>query len=73
MGIPPVETGDRDEPLLAFGGPRPKEDKPGPSHIYWRLTTAALQRMMEYAGFARTEPHGSFSGSGRAAVIGHVR
>jgi tRNA (mo5U34)-methyltransferase len=52
--------GDPDRPLLAFGnrqldlqGPRPQL---GSSCVYWYVNTRGLQEMMEYAGFARTEP-----------------
>jgi tRNA (mo5U34)-methyltransferase len=45
--------------VMAFGCPGP-EVEAGEKNVYWQFTTPALQRMLEYADFATTEPHGTF-------------
>jgi tRNA (mo5U34)-methyltransferase len=50
-----------DKPLLSFGQRYPdlaSEVQPqlGASVVYWHVNTRGLQELMEYAGFARTEP-----------------
>jgi tRNA (mo5U34)-methyltransferase len=52
-----------DRPLLEFGHRwADLHDEPlpglGASCVYWRMNTAGLRELMEYAGFARTEPMG---------------
>jgi tRNA (mo5U34)-methyltransferase len=48
------------QPLLSFGNRRPDLEDPNPqvgsSCVYWHVNTRGLQEMMEYAGFARTQP-----------------
>jgi tRNA (mo5U34)-methyltransferase len=43
-----------DEPWMAFGHGG-EESTPGEGNIYWRFSTRALEKMMQYAGFASTE------------------
>jgi SAM-dependent methyltransferase len=45
-----------DKPWLSFGHRPEDEVTPGEAGIYWRISTAGLQRLMEYAGFGSTEP-----------------
>jgi len=52
-----------------------QEATPGEANVYWRMSTRSLQKMMEYAGFASTEPLEPFVMSPRrrneiAVVIG---
>lgn len=47
------------EPTLSFGLPG-VEQEPGEGNSYWMFSTAALQKMLAYADFPRTEPQGVF-------------
>jgi tRNA (mo5U34)-methyltransferase len=72
---PELEERFADRPWLRFGH-RDSEATLGEAAIYWRFTTSALAEMMEYAGFARTEPQEAFSvppvGINSTSVVGHV-
>jgi hypothetical protein len=56
-----IEEAGPDRPLLSFGqrghdlGGEPHPQL-GASVVYWQVSTRGLQELMEYAGFARTEP-----------------
>jgi tRNA (mo5U34)-methyltransferase len=45
-------------PLASFGSPH--EPAPGDANTFWLLTTAALRKMLVYAGFARSVALGTF-------------
>ena len=64
-----------DRPWLRFGH-REHEGHLGEAGVYWRFSTAALQEMMAYAGFPRTEPQEHFtvppSGVEITSVVGYV-
>lgn len=47
------------KPVMSFGAPGP-ETEPGESNTFWLCSTAALQRMLQYADFAVTVPQGVF-------------
>jgi len=56
-----LERAAPDQPLLRFGhrGPdlgRDHDPQLGAAVVYWHVNTRGLQELMEYAGFARTEP-----------------
>jgi len=57
-----LEKAAPDEPALAFGHHWPDlaGNPPvlGSACIYWHMNTKGLRELMEYAGFARTEPMG---------------
>jgi tRNA (mo5U34)-methyltransferase len=69
------EIDDRcpDKPWISFGhrGPEPRLGDHG---IYWHFSTRALQEIMEYAGFVRTQPLAPAAPPGHnleAVVIGY--
>ena len=53
------ETNLPGKPTLAFGAPGP-EVEAGDNNVFWLMSTAGLQRMLQYADFAVTEPQGIF-------------
>jgi tRNA (mo5U34)-methyltransferase len=48
------------KPWMRFGHGN-AETSVGKAGIYWRFSTAALEEMLTYAGFSRTEPQGYFT------------
>lgn len=46
-------------PLMEFGYQGPEEN-PGENNAYWVMSSAALEKMIRYAGFADVEPQGTF-------------
>jgi hypothetical protein len=57
-----LERDTPDQPALIFGHRWPdlqsKLSMLGAECVYWHMNTRGLQELMEYAGFARTEPMG---------------
>ena len=47
------------KPTLTFGAPG-FEQEPGDNNVFWLVSTAGLQRMLQYADFEATEPQGTF-------------
>ncbi len=47
------------KPTLAFGAPGPEQEA-GDNNVFWLMSTAGLQRMLQYADFAATVPQGVF-------------
>lgn len=71
---PAIESLHPDLPWLRFGA-RGVEKWPGEHCTYWFLSTRALQEMVDYAGFAVTEPQASFQipgGQMSTSVVGRV-
>jgi 2-polyprenyl-3-methyl-5-hydroxy-6-metoxy-1,4-benzoquinol methylase len=78
-----TEAAAPDRPWISFGqrGPdldpevNPRNPQLGASAVYWHLNTRALQEIMEYAGFARTEALQPVPlaplGNSLAVVVGH--
>jgi hypothetical protein len=68
------------KPWISFGRRRDEENRGEPlggACIYWHFSTAALQELMEYCGFAWTQPLELFglppTGNLTAAVIGYTQ
>jgi tRNA (mo5U34)-methyltransferase len=57
---PQLEHQYPDHPRLRFGALE-HEREPGERVTYWWFTSRALEDMLEYAGFASTEPQGAFT------------
>lgn len=53
------ETQFPGKPTLTFGAPG-FEQEPGDNNVFWLMSTAGLQRMLQYADFDVTEPQGAF-------------
>jgi tRNA (mo5U34)-methyltransferase len=46
-------------PLMNFGF-QADEENPGENNAYWVMSSAALKKMLHYAGFPKVEPQGTF-------------
>ncbi len=54
-----LEAEHEGRPFMQFGV-LDEEEAPGANITYWKFTTRALQDMLRYAGFSRTEPQPTF-------------